>query len=87
MTWRGFLIRLDYLSFGIEPDPARTTNNWINKSHSRSFSSFNGCLGGKYAIIQASNQPTSGRKGDTLIRTKIQGGFVEFSYKSFGIMS
>ena len=37
------------------------------------------CPPDKYDIIEASSQPASGRNGDTLIRSEIQGGFVRFS--------
>ncbi len=39
------------------------------------------CLLDNYGIIQTSTSMASGRKGDTLIRFEIQGGFVRFSYK------
>ena len=39
------------------------------------------CLLDNYGIIQTSTSMVSGRKGDTLIRFEIQGGFVRFSYK------
>jgi hypothetical protein len=44
------------------------------------------CLSNKYVIIQASNQPVSGGKGDTLISLKNQGGFCKFSYE-VGLLS
>ena len=34
------------------------------------------CSVGKYVIIEASNQPASGRNSDTLIRLKNRGGLV-----------